>query len=343
MELSLSEFYKENMNITNTNTNTMVNVTLTEPPRHNVYIVKYNFDSSPPEGDSAIFVKTGEDTGYIHSLALNVADAHLYHNRESIDARKVKETGENPSLIGTTPAENYPDSWDGALRDTLRDSWLVEENQQYETTSLALSNSTHAGMKRVKISRWTQECTRPALERAGLVEKIEMSSEGGRMMIYIEDCLTFEAHSFPFQHSSPQYHLTMEDRPTLTNPRFTLELEFVSSLANPYYLSHLAVTYPNLLGISRADDDDSTSPDAQAFATYLAYLYSYWKTPEYSQFLTHPGPTLRALRLLQEDNFRRDIILPQVIEGLAGVSVPEPAQTETDVADEKQDGQNGKT
>jgi mediator of RNA polymerase II transcription subunit 31 len=137
----------------------------------------------------------------------------------------------------------------------------------------------------------------------------------------------------------------MENPPTLTNPRFTLELEFVSSLANPYYLSHLAVTYPNLLGISRADDDDgSSSPDAQAFAAYLAYLYSYWKTPEYSQFLTHPGPTLRALRLLQEDTLRRDIILPQVIEGLAGVSVPEPAQTETDTAGEKQeDSQNQKT
>lgn len=137
--------------------------------------------------------------------------------------------------------------------------------------------------------------------------------------------------------------------PTLTNPRFTLELEFVSSLANPYYLSHLAVTYPNLLGISRADDNDTNSafaPNAQAFAAYLAYLYSYWKTPEYSQFLTHPGPTLRALRLLQEDTFRRDIILPQVIEGLAGLSMPgDTAQfAETDAAaqnTEKQDEQNG--
>ncbi|KAG0153563.1 hypothetical protein PDIDSM_2217 [Penicillium digitatum] len=83
---------------------------------------------------------------------------------------------------------------------------------------------------------------------------------------------------------------------------------------------------------------------AEAFAAYLAYLYSYWKTPEYSQFLTHPGPTRRELRLLQEDTFRRDIILPQVIEGLAGVSVSEPAQTETETADEtKEDGQNGKT
>ncbi|KAJ6157614.1 hypothetical protein N7470_005206 [Penicillium chermesinum] len=134
--------------------------------------------------------------------------------------------------------------------------------------------------------------------------------------------------------------------PTLTNPRFTLELEFVSSLANPYYLSHLAVTYPNLLGISRADDDDdsASSPDAQAFAAYLAYLYSYWKTPEYSQFLTHPGPTLRALRLLQEDAFRRDIILPQVIDGLAGVVATDNAvATESEAAGpaEKQNEENG--
>lgn len=138
--------------------------------------------------------------------------------------------------------------------------------------------------------------------------------------------------------------------PTLTNPRFTLELEFVSSLANPYYLSHLAVSYPSLLGISRADDEEesSSSPDAQAFTAYLAYLYSYWKTPEYSQFLTHPGPTLRALRLLQEDRFRREIILPQVIEGLAGLDIPNgPAAVATatgDAADqnaEPQEDQNG--
>lgn len=117
--------------------------------------------------------------------------------------------------------------------------------------------------------------------------------------------------------------------PTLTNPRFTLELEFVLSLANPHYLSHLAVNYPKLLGTSTAGDntnnendaDGTASPDAQAFAAYLAYLYSYWKTPEYAQFLTHPGATLRALRLLQEEAFRRDIIRPQVIEGLLGMGI----------------------
>jgi mediator of RNA polymerase II transcription subunit 31 len=126
--------------------------------------------------------------------------------------------------------------------------------------------------------------------------------------------------------------------PTLANPRFTLELEFVLSLANPYYLQHLAVNYPNLLGTSAAgehhddsnDDNGNASPDSQAFAAYLAYLYSYWKTPEYAQFLTYPGATLQALRLLQEEAFRRDIIRPQVIEGLLGVAETQkdPAQRE---------------
>lgn len=150
--------------------------------------------------------------------------------------------------------------------------------------------------------------------------------------------------------------------PTLTNPRFTLELEFVSSLANPYYLSHLAVTYPNLLGISRSVSNDGDTaaanstagtddlsdapadPDAQAFAAYLAYLYAYWKTPEYAQFLTHPGPTLRALRLLQEESFRRDIIRPQVIEGLVGLGiVPQQEQQQQQQDENTESGQEGNT
>ncbi|KLJ05903.1 hypothetical protein EMPG_10668 [Blastomyces silverae] len=117
--------------------------------------------------------------------------------------------------------------------------------------------------------------------------------------------------------------------PNLENPRFTLELEFVLSLANPHYISHLAVTYPHLLGVSStssssssraAGDNSPSSPtsDAQAFAAYLAYLYSYWKRPEYVQFLTHPGATLRALRLLQDESFRQAVIRPQVIEALLG-------------------------
>lgn len=71
-------------------------------------------------------------------------------------------------LIGTTLTKNYPGSWDEALR-------VIEENQQYVTpaTSLALSGSAQARMRRLRVSRWTQECARPALEKAGLLEKLE--------------------------------------------------------------------------------------------------------------------------------------------------------------------------
>jgi mediator of RNA polymerase II transcription subunit 31 len=138
----------------------------------------------------------------------------------------------------------------------------------------------------------------------------------------------------------------------LTNPRFTLELEFVLSLANPYYLSHLAVNYPSLLGTSSSQEPSSdgsdgsdvsasASSDAQAFASYLAYLYSYWKTPEYAQFLTHPGATLRALRLLQEESFRRDIIRPQVIESLLGLGPGDQGGGITQPGDEQQKAVTG--
>lgn len=147
-------------------------------------------------------------------------------------------------------------------------------------------------------------------------------------------------------NQQPPSDQSQQPPPTLTNPRFTLELEFVSSLANPHYLSHLAVNYPNLLGISRTSEksdlnNDTVDPEAEAFAAYLAYLYSYWKTPEYAQFLTHPGATLRALRLLQEDAFRRDIIRPQVIECLVGAGLGFNQDGATADAVEQQEGEQG--
>ena len=108
--------------------------------------------------------------------------------------------------------------------------------------------------------------------------------------------------------------------PSVASARFTLELEFVLSLSNPYYLSHLASVYPHLL-ISAAADPTSTSTtpsdsDASRFAAYLAYLYSYWRTPQYSKYLSHPGAVLRSLELLQQERFRKDIIKPDVIAKL---------------------------
>ncbi|ETI28309.1 hypothetical protein G647_00758 [Cladophialophora carrionii CBS 160.54] len=106
--------------------------------------------------------------------------------------------------------------------------------------------------------------------------------------------------------------------PPVLSHRFTLELEFVLSLSNPQYLQYLALFHPHLLNkpattreVAEADDSD-----ADRFARYLKYLYSYWRTPQYAQYLTHPGSTLRNLELLQQEQFRRDLIKPDVIARL---------------------------
>jgi mediator of RNA polymerase II transcription subunit 31 len=101
----------------------------------------------------------------------------------------------------------------------------------------------------------------------------------------------------------------------MASPRFTLELEFVLSLSNPYYLQHLATVYPHLF-IPPTTSSTSSESDASKFAAYLSYLYNYWRTPEYAQYLTHPGAVLNTLKLLQQEQFRRDVIRPDVVEAL---------------------------
>lgn len=76
--------------------------------------------------------------------------------------------------------------------------------------------------------------------------------------------------------------------------------QFVQSLANPFYLNHLASQ--KLL----------TQP---AFVAYLAYL-QYWSRPPYLKYLTYPGPTLRHLELLQQERFRQDIMSPDLVQRL---------------------------
>ncbi|KAI4276700.1 MAG: hypothetical protein L6R38_005587 [Xanthoria sp. 2 TBL-2021] len=91
--------------------------------------------------------------------------------------------------------------------------------------------------------------------------------------------------------------------------RFELELEplienesqFVQALANPYYLNHLA---------SQKLLQDST------FVAYLNYL-QYFAHPEYTRYLSYPGPTLKALELLQQERFRQEILSPDIVAHLA--------------------------
>ncbi|EXJ92494.1 hypothetical protein A1O3_01046 [Capronia epimyces CBS 606.96] len=111
------------------------------------------------------------------------------------------------------------------------------------------------------------------------------------------------------EHTSP---------PAPISHRFTLELEFVLCLANPHYLQYLAVNYPHLLNTPTASQGTAEIADCDAarFARYLKYLYEYWRTPVYVKYLTHPGATLRNLELLQQEQFRRDIIRPDVVAKL---------------------------
>ncbi|KAF9875032.1 RNA polymerase II transcription subunit 31 mediator [Colletotrichum karsti] len=76
--------------------------------------------------------------------------------------------------------------------------------------------------------------------------------------------------------------------------------QFVQSLANPLYLNHLATQ--KLL----------TRPE---FVAYLAYL-QYWTRPPYLKYLMYPGPTLKHLDLLQQEQFRQDIISPDLVQRL---------------------------
>ncbi|EXJ70168.1 uncharacterized protein A1O5_06236 [Cladophialophora psammophila CBS 110553] len=119
--------------------------------------------------------------------------------------------------------------------------------------------------------------------------------------------------------------------PTPLSHRFTLELEFVLCLSNPLYLQYLALNFPHLL------NKPTTSPsvtevdnsDAARFARYLKYLYDYWRTPEYAKYLTHPGATLRNLELLQQEQFRKDIIRPDVIAKLFETETEQQATPDT--------------
>ncbi|KAF7845841.1 hypothetical protein BT93_L0385 [Corymbia citriodora subsp. variegata] len=83
--------------------------------------------------------------------------------------------------------------------------------------------------------------------------------------------------------------------------RFEIELEFVQSLSNPLYLQYLA---------------SQKYFESREFVAYLEYL-QYFQEPKYLKYLQYPGPTLRALQLLQEERFRKDILIPAVVDEMA--------------------------
>ena len=73
------------------------------------------------------------------------------------------------------------------------------------------------------------------------------------------------------------------------------------------------------------------------FINYLDYL-QYFNKPEYIKFLrldvrshrlmifnliliSYPGPTLKALELLQQEGFRKDILMPETVQRMIQASL----------------------
>src|SRR5271169_3818822 len=58
--------------------------------------------------------------------------------------------------------------------------------------------------------------------------------------------------------------------PSPPSARFTLELEFVLSLSNPHYLSHLASVYPHLLNPPASNSTSSPTGGSDSDASRFA-------------------------------------------------------------------------
>ena len=71
----------------------------------------------------------------------------------------------------------------------------------------------------------------------------------------------------------------------------------MQALGNPFYLNHLAA---------------HKYLEDPAFVAYLDYL-RYFARPEYAKYLSYPGPTLKALELLGQERFRRDVLMPDTV------------------------------
>ncbi|KAJ3569614.1 hypothetical protein NP233_g4923 [Leucocoprinus birnbaumii] len=90
--------------------------------------------------------------------------------------------------------------------------------------------------------------------------------------------------------SKPVLSTATDEQKAANRARFELELEFVQSLANPFYLQSLA--QQNIL-------------EQPAFINFLEYLL-YWKEKDYARFIHYPH-ALHHLELLQHARFRSEM------------------------------------
>jgi len=80
--------------------------------------------------------------------------------------------------------------------------------------------------------------------------------------------------------------------------RLLIDLEFIQNLANVRYISFLA------------QEKYFEKPE---FMNYLRYL-RYWKRPEYAQHLLFPQCLAFLEALIENEQFRKEIILPQFVD-----------------------------
>lgn len=93
--------------------------------------------------------------------------------------------------------------------------------------------------------------------------------------------------------------MSVPDQPEELPTRWEVELEFVQSLANIQYVNWLA------------QNEYLADP---AFINYLKYL-NYWKQPQYAKYVVYPD-CLHVLTLLQNEEFRKSIVNPELINTL---------------------------
>lgn len=98
-----------------------------------------------------------------------------------------------------------------------------------------------------------------------------------------------------------EQNYTLNQELTLLPPpdkRLLIDLEFVQNLANVRYVSFLA---------------QQKYFDKPEFINYLRYL-RYWKQPEYAQHLLFPQCLAFLEALIDNEEFRREIALPQFVD-----------------------------
>ena len=83
----------------------------------------------------------------------------------------------------------------------------------------------------------------------------------------------------------------LDTRDAREKVRFTVELEFVQCLANPYYLNRAPLPARSSRPTNKhvADLAQNLYFEDERFVAYLRYLRDYWRKPEYARFLTAPS------------------------------------------------------